>query len=164
VKAFVTVGVERMPFVRLLRAVDHAVRDGLLSATTMIQRGHTPYIPQYCLNERFFSFDEMVDRVLNADLIICHAGVGSVLLCRDLGRIPLVMPRLNRMGEHVDDHQQEFARVMEAEGHLLTVHDTNDLHMRLGEQPSRLLEKTGRRHANPLLSKELKKIIDTVTK
>ena len=163
-KAFVTVGVERMPFVRLVKAVDHAVRDGLLSPDTMIQRGHTPYVPQYCLNKRFFSFDEMVNMVLNADLVICHAGVGSVLLCRDLGRIPLVMPRLGRMGEHIDDHQQTFARVMEAEGHLLMVHDTDGLHLHLGEQPPRLLEKTGRRHVKPSLSQQLKQIIDTVTK
>jgi UDP-N-acetylglucosamine transferase subunit ALG13 len=164
VKAFVTVGVERMPFVRLVKAVDHAVRDGLLSPDTMIQRGHTPYVPQYCLNERFFSFDEMVDRVLNADLIICHAGVGSVLLCRDLGRIPLVMPRLGRMGEHVDDHQQAFARVMEAEGHLLTVHDTDGLYLLLREQLPRLLEKTGRKHTEPSLCQQLKQIIDTLPK
>ena len=48
---------------------------------------------------------ELRDAVAEADLVVAHAGVGSALMALDCGRAPLLLPRLARYGEHVDDHQ-----------------------------------------------------------
>ena len=140
-KAFVTVGVERMPFNRLVRAVDEAVKLGVLSPESLMQTGHTPAKPEYCQWTAFLTFDEMVRHIEETDVVICHAGVGSVLLCHELGRVPLIMPRNGNLGEHVDNHQQEFARVMESEGVASVAHDGEAMANMLKQAPRVLLEK-----------------------
>jgi UDP-N-acetylglucosamine--N-acetylmuramyl-(pentapeptide) pyrophosphoryl-undecaprenol N-acetylglucosamine transferase len=48
-----------------------------------------------------------------ADAVVVHAGVGAALEALDAGRRPLLVPRLRRFGEHVDDHQLQVARELE---------------------------------------------------
>lgn len=53
---------------------------------------------------------EEFDRLATeADLVIAHAGVGSLLRLLDLGVAPLIVPRRRGRGEHIDDHQQQVA-------------------------------------------------------
>ena len=47
-----------------------------------------------------------------ADVVITHAGVGSVIGLIDSGIFPVVVPRRAAHGEHVDDHQQEIAELV----------------------------------------------------
>ena len=115
-KAFVTLGLDRKPFTRLLELVDEAVDRNLLSRDSLIQRGHTPFSTSNFRVVDFLPFTEMLQAVKEADLVITHAGVGSVLLCLNAGRIPLIMPREGTRGEHVDNHQVEFAEVMASHG------------------------------------------------
>lgn len=134
-KAFVTVGVERKPFGRLLRAVDRLVADGVLSGETLVQTGHNDFEPCYGLYQKFLSFDDMVNAVRSADMVIAHAGVGSVLLCRQLGKVPLVVPRSGDLGEHVDNHQLEFARMMDAQGFVIMAPTPDDMRQILAQTP-----------------------------
>lgn len=52
---------------------------------------------------------ELRAAVAEADLVIAHAGIGSALTALDLGACPVLLPRLSRHGEHVDDHQLMIA-------------------------------------------------------
>lgn len=45
-----------------------------------------------------------------ADVVVAHAGVGSVLQQLELGKSPVLAVREAGHGEHVDDHQRQFAR------------------------------------------------------
>jgi UDP-N-acetylglucosamine transferase subunit ALG13 len=47
--------------------------------------------------------------VREADVVVCHAGSGSIALALSLGRRPLVLARRADLGENVDDHQVAFA-------------------------------------------------------
>jgi UDP-N-acetylglucosamine transferase subunit ALG13 len=51
-----------------------------------------------------------------ADLVIAHAGVGSALTALDQGRAPVLLPRLHRFDEMVDDHQLMIAAELESRG------------------------------------------------
>jgi len=51
-----------------------------------------------------------------ADLVIAHAGVGSALTALDQGRVPVLLPRLHRFDEMVDDHQLMIAAELESRG------------------------------------------------
>jgi UDP-N-acetylglucosamine transferase subunit ALG13 len=57
---------------------------------------------------------DLARAIAEADLVISHAGMGSALTVLEAGRTPLLVPRLRRFGEHVDDHQvptaEELAR------------------------------------------------------
>ncbi len=127
-KAFVTVGLERKPFHRLLNWVDQAVEQNLLSSETMVQQGHTVFPASRFKTVDFLPFNEIVDAIKNAELVISHAGVGSILLTLNSGKIPLVVPRQGTLGEHVDNHQIEFAEVMVATRKIKAAFNEDDFY------------------------------------
>ncbi|GGK08894.1 hypothetical protein GCM10010123_43460 [Pilimelia anulata] len=45
-----------------------------------------------------------------ATVVVSHGGPATITEARRHGRVPLVVPRDPALGEHVDDHQQLFAR------------------------------------------------------
>jgi len=125
-RVFVTVGLERKPFERLLQAVDEAVGKGWIPADTLVQSGHNKFLFQDCKAVPFLSFDELQESVHAADLVIAHGGVGSVLMALEQRKIPLVLPRRADLGEHVDNHQIEFVKRMEQEGRVMAAYDTKE--------------------------------------
>lgn len=68
-----------------------------------------------------------------ADIVICHAGTGSILTALSLGKRPIVVPRRAGFGEHVDAHQDELADYVDGlglavarEAEAITTHDLED--------------------------------------
>ena len=61
-----------------------------------------------------------------ADAVITHAGVGTVLGLLELGIAPIVVPRRRSRGEHVDDHQQQLVHLLATSGVGFAV-DLDDL-------------------------------------
>lgn len=53
---------------------------------------------------------ELRQAMREADVVVCHAGVGSALAAMQAGRRAIYVPRRRVYGEHVDDHQVEMAR------------------------------------------------------
>ena len=100
---FVTVGTQ-FPFDRLVRAVDawalDARRDDVLA-----QVGDTTFRPQKLHAEFFLEADTCDRRLRDAELVICHAGMGTVLTCLNHGTRVIVMPRRQELREHRNDHQ-----------------------------------------------------------
>lgn len=116
-----TVGTHGQPFARfltLLREIDDEV---------VLQYGHNPAPEGFAKAAAFLSFDEMVAHMHAAEAVVTHAGVGSILCARDAGHVPVVVPRLRRFGEHVDDHQAELTRTLEERGHVVAVWDEHGL-------------------------------------
>lgn len=64
----------------------------------------------------YMSVDEFDAQACAADVVVSHAGVGSVLRLFDLGVYPLLVPRRLSYNEHVDDHQQEACDAVSREG------------------------------------------------
>ena len=115
---FVSVGTHEAPFDRLLHAVD----DLELEEQIVVQHGPSRVRSDRALEAESLSFDEVVGYIREARAVVMHAGVGSMMIALTNGKRPIVMPRLRRFGEHVDDHQLELARRLEANG-LVTVVD-----------------------------------------
>jgi len=126
-KIFVAFGFESFPFDRLVRAIERGVEEKVIEGEVVIQNGDSraPRIP--CRHCRFMKFDEVLARMREADIVVGHAGVGTAFLCLDMGKVPVLFPRLARFGEHVDDHQVRFARKLAAQGKALTAESEKDL-------------------------------------
>ncbi len=62
-----------------------------------------------------------------AELIVAHAGMGSILTALELGRPILVMPRLGARRETRNDHQVATARRFRALGHVAVAFDEHEL-------------------------------------
>lgn len=134
-RVFVTLGFERRPFDRLLKAIDKGVELGIIPDDTFVQKGHSQYTPKNCASQCFLEYDAMIASMQAADIVVAHAGVGTVLLCLRLGKIPILYPRISRLGEHVDDHQVEFAQTMQRLNRALVVHDADQLFKTFRQYP-----------------------------
>ena len=119
---FVTLGTHHDPFPRLVGALD-----ALPAGELVVQHGHSPRPEHAAETVDFLPFADMIERIRAADVVITHAGVGSILLCLRHGRTPLVVPRRQQFGEHVDDHQVELTRALAERGRVIAVWDVADL-------------------------------------
>ncbi len=114
---FVTVGTNEARFDRLLHAV--AALD--VDEPLLVQHGHSsPIVHRHAELVDFLTFDGMVAAISGARVVVTHAGVGSVLVALANGKRPVVVPRLKRHGEAVDDHQLQLGRRF-AEAGLVTL-------------------------------------------
>ena len=72
------------------------------------------------------ALDVLIDRVAaEADVVITHAGVGTLLGMLEQGIHPLMVVRRAERGEHVDDHQEQIAELVNrlGIGHAVEVED-----------------------------------------
>jgi UDP-N-acetylglucosamine--N-acetylmuramyl-(pentapeptide) pyrophosphoryl-undecaprenol N-acetylglucosamine transferase len=58
----------------------------------------------------------LVEKIAEADVVITHAGVGSIIDSLEHGKAPLLAIRRAAQGEHVDDHQLDIAGEIEERG------------------------------------------------
>lgn len=59
---------------------------------------------------------QLREEIEDADLVIAHAGTGSILTALSLGKRPIVVPRRAAHGEHIDGHQDDLADYVAAAG------------------------------------------------
>lgn len=128
---FVTVGTHQQPFERLLGAL------GALEEELVVQFGYGEPPAGAARAEAFMPFDAMLAAFREADTVITHAGVGSILCARREGHVPLVVPRRHELGEHVDDHQVELTRSLTELGSVVAVWDVAELAGAVATAPGR---------------------------
>ena len=125
---FVTVGTHEQPFNRLIKEVDRLKKEGIITDEVFIQTGFSTYKPQYCDWKNIISYPEMEDYMSRADIIITHGGPATFMGAIAKGKKPIVVPRQEKFGEHVNDHQLEFAgQVSERLETIFMVTDINML-------------------------------------
>lgn len=130
----VSFGTERFPFARAVEMVAAALPEGV---DLLLQTGHTPVLTDELPHRQWVPCDELVAAAAEADVVVTHAGVGSVLTALRLGKHPVVIPRLSELGEHVDDHQLQLAEMLAERGLATVAH--------LGDDLGPLLEAAARR-------------------
>jgi UDP-N-acetylglucosamine transferase subunit ALG13 len=72
-----------------------------------------------------------------AEKVITHAGVGSILCATRAGHLPVVVPRRHDLGEHVDEHQAELTARLELRGSVIAVREIADLAAAVAAAPPR---------------------------
>ncbi|HEV7460886.1 MAG TPA: glycosyltransferase [Solirubrobacteraceae bacterium] len=128
---FVTVGSIHYPFARL---VDAAAK---LDGEVVIQHGPAAAPRGVSRAVDFLPFDEVADYMRRAEVIVTHAGVGSIVLAAQNGHVPVVMPRLRRFGETVDDHQVPLVELLAAHGTVVPALEPAEVAGAVGHVPER---------------------------
>jgi UDP-N-acetylglucosamine transferase subunit ALG13 len=123
---FLTVGTQ-FPFDRLVRAVDQAIGRGGAGDEIFAQIADSSYRPRNFESVPYLQKDVFDKRMCEASSIIGHAGMGTIMMALDNGKPLLVMPRLRKYGEVVNDHQVAIAQEFERLGHLLVAYSENDV-------------------------------------
>ncbi len=130
---FVTVGNHFQGFDRLLKKVDEIAPK--LPHEMVIQRGYSKYVPKHVPYFDFVPMDESVEYLKKARLVISHAGIGTIILCKEYGIPLIIFPRRKKYGEHGTDHQVEIARAIEErkDSHIFIVYEEEQLEAKLIE-------------------------------
>ncbi len=127
---FVTVGA-LTAFDRMVGAALDARERGALPARMIVQTGNfsrffTPPSPDVDFVESF-DFATIQDMLLQADIVICHGGTGSIITALRAGCRVIAMQRRFDFGEAYDDHQGEIIRAFVARGLIDTAETEADL-------------------------------------
>ena len=131
---FVTVGTQ-LPFDRLVAAVDAwAGRTGRRDVFAQI--GPSELKPRFVEYRDFVSPADFSRRFADAELVISHAGMGSILTAMNLGKPILVMPRSASLHEHRNDHQLGTARRFKELGRFPVAMDVAELDAELSRLES----------------------------
>ena len=123
----VLLGTQNNDFHRLLDEVERNIKKGNIKDKVIVQAGFTKYKSS---NMKIFSLipkDELKKYVKEADLIITHAGVGSIEMSLEEGKKVIVVPRKKKYGEHVNNHQQDITKEFNKRGWIIGIDDVRML-------------------------------------
>jgi UDP-N-acetylglucosamine transferase subunit ALG13 len=115
----VLLGTFPIPFPRPLLAIDELCASGRITEEVIVQNGHTQVDCPHLTLRPFIDPDELLALYDQARLIISHAGTGSLIKGVKLGKPVIAIPRLQKLGEHIDDHQVEILREFTNRGYVL---------------------------------------------
>lgn len=118
----VTLGTQKQPFTRLLDLIENANIDEEI----IVQAGNTKYASKKMQIFDYIPYEEMKELIKNANLIITHGGTGSILMPLKMQKKVIAAPRLQKYGEHVDDHQKEITSIFKEEGYILEYEEGMD--------------------------------------
>lgn len=163
---FVTVGTHEQPFDRLLCEIDRLKENGTIQEDVVIQSGFSTYEPKFCEWKKLIPYDEMTANVKKARIVITHGGPASFMMALQEGKIPIVVPRRAEFGEHVNDHQVDFAEaVAKRYGNIIPVPDIQELGTILSDYDEIISRMTSEVNSNNAKFNEaLEKIVEDVLK
>ena len=116
-------GTQKQDFSRMIREVEKLADDHQI----IVQAGHTLYQSDQMEIFDFLASEKLKLLYEKATYIITHGGAGSLFQGIKSGKKTIVFPRLQKYGEHVDDHQLQLASKLEDLGYLLIFNDGDDI-------------------------------------
>lgn len=116
---FVTVGSRNYPFNRLLKKLDELYEDGTLTDEMFAQVGTSTYKPRYYKYKDFISPEEFAEEIEKADIVVSHGASGSIMKSLKAGKKVIVVTRLEKYGEHINDHQIQNNEAFSSNGYVL---------------------------------------------
>lgn len=126
---FVCVGSRSYQFNRLFKELDRLVAAGRVRNEVFAQIGASTYEPQYLAFEHFMDSDNFKAKMVEASIVISHGASGSIMGALSAGKCVIAVARLEKYGEHINDHQVGIIQSLASEGLVLAVEEMD----RLGE-------------------------------
>lgn len=156
---FVTIGTQE-PFDRLIKAIDEVAKL-LPNERIVAQVIKSEYKVRNIETVGFISpqkFDELLNE---ADLVIGHAGMGTVISALTQNKPLVILPRKLSLGEHRNDHQMATAKKMHELGYVDVVFAEEDLKRTILEikKKSKVNETILNNWASPTLISSLREFI-----
>ena len=71
--------------------------------------------------------EEIVERLRQAEAVVCHAGTGTLYDALTAGHVPVVLARRHHLREHVNDHQLEIVRTLRKAGRIIEASGPDDI-------------------------------------
>jgi UDP-N-acetylglucosamine transferase subunit ALG13 len=125
---FLTIG-SHEPFDRLVRAfdawcLDHPQMSGFAQIADVREEG---YRPRHCDWAEKLAPADYLALFSGAEVVVSHAGMGSIITAMDLGKPLVIMPRRGHLQETRNDHQWATAKRFAGKPGIVLAKDENDL-------------------------------------
>ncbi len=102
---FTTVGTSAFPFNRLLTAISD-IETNNHNHQIIIQYGASNKLDESESNKKYIPPNDFINYLKSADYIITHCAAGTLHeIAKYATCMPLIIPRLHKFNEHVDNHQ-----------------------------------------------------------
>lgn len=124
---FVTLGTQDKGFSRLLDAIEKQIENGNIKEKVIVQAGYTDYVSNNMEILKLIPMDKFDRYIKECDLLITHAGVGSIMTGLKNNKKVIAAARLKEYNEHTNDHQTEIAEQFSKEGYILYLEDFDKL-------------------------------------
>ena len=136
-----------MPFDRLVRAVDEwaGAHPGRV---VFAQIGDSSYTPQHIAWTPFLESADFRRQLFQSDLVVTHAGMGTILSALERARPVVVMPRRGHLRETRNDHQVATARAICQRERVEVAWDSDELSSCLDRHEGRAAPAQAPSHAS----------------
>lgn len=125
-RVLVTVGTDHHPFDRLIGWINDWLGAHPEQAAACFVQWGTAAVRPACPGSQFLGVGRLAGLLDAADIIVCHGGPASISDAWARGQLPIVVPRLPALGEHVDDHQADFCQQVAELGWVRLAHTPAD--------------------------------------
>lgn len=116
---YVTLGTQKFEFNRVLEYIDKAIENGLIQQELCVQAGYSSYEPKNYTVQKFIEKDEVERLIDESEFIISHGGSGSIIDALRIDKKMIIIPRDEKYGEHIDNHQFELVDKFYEKGLIL---------------------------------------------
>lgn len=123
----VLLGTQNNSFHRLLEEIEKNIDAGNITDKVVVQAGFTKYESTKMEIFDMIPQEELDNLIKEANLVITHGGVGSIMSAVKQGKKVIAVPRLKKYGEHVNDHQLEIIETFKKQGIIIGINNVEDL-------------------------------------
>ena len=123
----VLLGTQNNSFHRLLEEIQRNMDNGNIKEEVVVQKGYTKFESKNMKMYTQVTLDEMRKMIDNADLIITHGGVGSIIESIEKNKKVIAVPRLKKYKEHVNDHQLDIIKSFNDSEYIIGLNGVEEL-------------------------------------
>ena len=120
---FVCLGTQDKSFKRLLETIENSNIDDKIIA----QVGYTDFSSSKMEIHKYLDKDEYSKYLNEADIVITHGGVGTIMEALKANKKIIACPRLSKYHEHQNDHQLDIIDTFKKNNYLLALYEDDDI-------------------------------------
>lgn len=124
---FVTVGSRNYPFDRLFIELDKLCDEGIIKDKIFAQIGTSTYKPKNYEYKDFITQEEFLEYINKSKYVISHGASGSIMKALNAGKKVIAVTRLEKYGEHINDHQIQNNEAFGSNGYVIPVFEMSEL-------------------------------------
>ncbi len=123
----VMLGTQNNSFHRLLEEIDRLINLKKIDEKVIVQAGYTKYKSNNMEIFDLISKEKLENYQKEANYIITHGGVGSIITSIKLGKKVIAVSRKHEYLEHVNNHQEEIVELFDKKGYIIGIQDVSNL-------------------------------------
>jgi len=118
----VSLGTDHHRFDRLVDWAENWVSAAPFEVDLFVQHGSSR-APRIGTGAELLPREQLLERYRTADIVVTQGGPGGIFDVASVGKLPVVVPRVPDLGEHVDGHQVIFGRFVAERDEAILVED-----------------------------------------